>query len=336
MSKPLRVTVLMDWAEISDDDPDFLSEATSGKTEFGVIAALRELGHSVAIVAAHDNVHELVQNLTASAPDVVFNLTEQFRLDRRLDTNVAGLLELMGIPFTGAGSAGLFLARDKSLSKQVLGYHRIRVPGFTTFRPGQRISLPKALRFPLVVKPAYTDGSEGISNASLVTLPEGLNDRVRFIHEHWKQTAIVEEYVEGRELYVSVIGRTRLTVLPGREIFFNDPGGQGPVLATYRVKWDKDYQEKWKIRFGSAELDDQTFARIAHVCKKVFRLMQLRDYGRIDLRLTPEGRILIIEVNPNPDIAYSEEVAESAEHAGIAYPALISKIVNAAIKRGAA
>jgi D-alanine-D-alanine ligase len=336
MKRLLRVTTLVDWDSVPANDPQLQGgDKALNVTEYHVTSALRQLGHTVTIVTAQSSAQELVADLTASKPDVVFNLTEQFRHDRRLDTNIAALLELMGIPFTGAGSSGLMLARDKSLSKQILGYHRIKVPGFVTFAPRQRIALPRALTFPLVVKPAYTDGSEGIANASLVTNDEALKERVLFVHDHWKQTAIVEEYVEGRECYISVLGQKRLIALPGREIFFNTEEGSGPVLATYRVKWDVAYQAKWGIRFGDAHLDEVTFARVARTCKKVFRLMQLRDYARIDLRLTPEGRILVLEVNPNPDIAFGEEVAESAERAGIDYDALISRVVTAAYKRGA-
>jgi D-alanine-D-alanine ligase len=153
------------------------------------------------------------------------------------------------------------------------------------------------------------------------------------VHGRWNQPVIAEEYVEGREFYVTVLGNGRLTVLPPRECFFDSEAGQGPELVTYRVKWNTKYREKWKIRFGFAQLDERLGAAVERVCKKVYRVLELRDYARIDLRLTPENRIVVLEANPNPDLAYGEEVAEAAEKAGISYEALINRIIAIALRR---
>ena len=193
--------------------------------------------------------------------------------------------------------------------------------------------MAKSLQYPMVVKPAYADGSEGISNASLVSNEELLKDRIRLVHERWNQPAIAEEYVTGRELYVSVLGNKRLSVLPPREIFLSRTSDNGPIHATYRVKWDQEYRKKWNITFGLADLEESVMAHIAGVCKRVYRILQLQDYGRIDVRLTPENRLVILEVNPNPDIAFGDEVAESAEKAGIPYRQLIDRILRLALKR---
>jgi len=334
MKRSLNITVLMDAACIPAEDPEFLlQDPKEVTTEYHVVGALRRLGHAVSILGVAHSVPDMLAPLVEKKPDLVFNLTEVFREKRRFDSNIAALLELMEIPFTGTGSTGLMLCRDKGLSKQLLSLHRIRVPGFASFPPGRPPAVPKLLRYPMVVKPAYADGSEGISNASLVSGEEALVERVRMVHERWQQPAIAEEYIEGRELYVGVVGNRRLSVFPPRELFLNQAEGQGPVLATYRVKWDEQYQEKWHIRFGFADLDETVLPRIARTCRNVFHILQLRDYARIDLRLTPENRLVILEVNPNPDIAYGEEVAEAAEKVGISYERLIARIVRHALRR---
>ena len=333
MKQRPRIAALVDEATVPADDPQFRDRSGEPSTEWHVVNALRRLGCDVPIVSVGDDVTTLVADLRACGADLVFNLTEVFRADRRFDKNIAALLEMLAIPFTGTGATGLMLCRDKALCKQLLSLHKIRVPGFVRLPPGRPTHIPRALRFPVVVKPVFTDGSEGISNASLVTDPAALLERARFVHERWKQPAIAEEYIEGRELYVSVIGNRRLTVLPPRELFFKAPNGDGPVLATYRVKWDEQYQAKWQIHFGNAKLDEATLTRVARVCRKVYRVLQLHDFGRVDLRLTPDGHIVILEVNPNPDIAFGDEVAEAAERAGIRYSALIALLLRHARRR---
>jgi D-alanine-D-alanine ligase len=333
MSRKLNVTVLVDAAEITNDDPNFEVQPEVPTTEYHVISALRELEHDVSVLGAVSDIGTIAGTLTEHKPDLVFNLTEAFDGDRRMDKNIAALLEMLGVPFTGTGAAGLMLCRDKRLCKELLSLHKIRVPSFFSLPRGSRIPVAKTVRYPLVVKPALEDSSEGISNASLVNTSSELQERARFMHERWQQPAIAEEYIEGRELYVGILGNKRLTVLPPREFFFDSNGGAGPQLATYRVKWNEQYRKKWNIRFGFAELDQTTLRNVGHVCKKVFRVLQLRDYGRIDLRLTHDNKVIILEANPNPDLAYGEEVAEAAEHSGLSYEELIDCILHIALRR---
>ena len=185
----------------------------------------------------------------------------------------------------------------------------------------------------MVVKPAFEDGSEGISNASLVANEKALEERVRYVHESWQQPVIAEEYIEGRELYVSIIGNKRLSVLPIRECTLGSGDSDGPMLDTYSVKYNEKYREKWNIEFGFAELEEDVVGRIERTCKRIYRILNLRDYGRVDLRLTPEGRLSILECNPNPDLACGDEVAESAERAGIESEKLIDKVIRLALAR---
>ncbi|MHC4646583.1 MAG: D-alanine--D-alanine ligase family protein [Planctomycetota bacterium] len=332
MSRKLHITVLVDAAEITANDPDFSSAPEARTTEYHVIGALRDLGHHVSVLGAVDDIGTIVRNLADRGPTMVFNLTEAFAGDRRLDKNIAALLEMLHIPFTGTGSTGLILCRDKRLCKQLLSLHRIRVPGFVSLARNRAVRVPHALRYPLVVKPAFEDSSEGISNASLVASEAELKERVRFVHERWEQPAIAEEYIEGRELYVSIMGNSRLKTLPIRECLF-DFAGEGPQLATYRVKWNPQYRQKWNIRFEFAALEPPIVANIERTCRRVYHALHLRDYGRIDLRLTPDNRVVVLEANANPDIAYGEEVAEAAEKAGIHYEELIDRILNLALRR---
>lgn len=334
MKKNLSVTVLVDDATLPIEENFQEEYQEKQSTEFHIAKALKTLGYRVSIVGVWNEVEPVVQKIKEFAPDVVFNLTEQFRNNRWLDKDVAGLLELLDIPFTGAGSIGLMLSRNKAICKQILSTRKIRVPGFFTIHPGKKVRVPRGIRFPIVVKPLYEDASDGISNASLVKNAEELQARAQWIHDSFHQPAIAEEYIDGKELYVSVIGNKRLTVLPFRQLYFNHDDNNGPVMATSRVKWNEKYQKKWNITFGFAEdIDQKVSETIKRVCKKVFHLLHIRDYGRIDLRLTQDNRIFILEANSNPDLHFFEEVAQAARKADISYIQLINNIIRSAIKR---
>lgn len=333
MSQKLNITVLVDATEVKDNDPNFESTPEIPTTEYHVIEALRDLGYKVSVLGAVNDIETIINTLSEQNPDMVFNLTESFNGDRRLDKNIAGLLEMLGIPFTGTGAMGLMLCRDKRLCKELLSLHKIRVPNFFSLPHGRKLRVAKTIRYPLVVKPALEDGSEGISNASLVSDDMELQQRVRFMHERWEQPAIAEEYIKGRELYVSILGNKRLAVLPIRECLFDFSGKEGPQLATYRVKWNAEYRKKWNIKFGYAELEPAIVKNISHICKRVYRILHIQDYGRIDLRLTSENKVVILEANPNPDVAYGEEVAEAAEKSGMSYEKFIDHILEYALRR---
>jgi len=333
MSQKLNITALVDEGEIPAGDPDFSTPDNSSRTEYHVVAALRELGHNVSVLGAGENTTAMVTTLTDSKPDLVFNLTEHIGGNRQQDKNIAALLEIMQIPFTGTGVNGLLLTRDKRLCKRLLSSHRIRVPGFASLPMNKPVRVSKKLHYPLIVKPALEDSSEGITNASVVADEDELKERVEFIHSRWQQPVIAEEYVEGRELYTSILGNSRLFVLPVRECIFTHQAGKGPQLATYRVKFNKQYREKWGIEFGFADLETSILKHIEHVCKRVYRALQIRDYGRIDLRLTDDNQVIILEANANPDLAYGEEIAEAAEKAGFAYAVFIDRILKTALRR---
>jgi len=259
---------------------------------------------------------------------VIFNLADQFKNNRAFDQNIAGFLAMQGIPFTGCGSTGLTLCKHKGISKKILGYHRIHVPEFVTIGRGKRIG-PKHLKFPILIKPLKEEASLGISQASFVESDEQFKERVQFIHEKYDSDVIAEEYIEGRELYVGVMGNHKLHVFPIRELIFKEVPPDEPKIATYKAKWDEEYRKRWGLQNQFAEgLDPALAADIEQTCKRIYHLLTIDGYARIDLRLTPKNEIYFIEANPNPILAKDEDFAESAAKANLPYPQLIEKIIR--------
>jgi D-alanine-D-alanine ligase len=300
-------------------------------TEADVLACLQRLGHDVDTLAVFDDVVCIVEKLKNFAPEVVFNLTESFHSNRANEPNIPALLELMRVKYTGARPDGLMLCKDKALAKKVLAYHRVRVPHFvisTEQRPLKRL---RRFVYPAFVKPVGEESSDGIAKASFAKSEEEALERARFIHEKFHCDALIEEYIDGRELYLSVMGNRKLTVLPPREIFFHEVPEDTPKFATFKAKWDDTYRKKWGIQNGPAnELPnglDETLARLA---RKVYRVLKIRGFGRVDVRLTQAGEVVVIEANPNPSLACEDDFAQSAAAAGLPYDALIQKILDTA------
>lgn len=299
------------------------------KTEFDVISTLEEMGHDVRPLGIQDELNPIRQAIEDWKPTIVFNLLEAFDNVNLFDQNVVSYLELLRVPYTGCNPRGLLLSRDKSLSKKLLAYHRLPVPEFAVFRRGRKIQVPRRLRFPLIVKSLTQESSIGISQASVVGDEEKLRRRVEFIHDSVGTHAIVERYIDGRELYVGVIGNERLQVFPVWEMHFSKmvEGDNWPI-ATERVKWSTKYQKKHGIMTDKAQgLSDGLEATIGRMAKRVFRTLDLTSYARIDIRMDHAGKIYVLEANANPQIAYGEDFAESAEHAGLSYERLLERIL---------
>ena len=314
--------------------PETLQEGTDlssapWRTEFDVISTLKALGHEVQTLGVHDDLGELRRAATEWKPHVAFNLLEGFDDITIFDQNVVSHLELLKLPYTGCNPRGLLLARDKSLSKKLLAYHRVAVPEFEVCRIGRPIRRRKRLSFPLIVKSLTQEASIGISQASVVDSDEKLNERVTFIHESIGTAAIVERYIEGRELYVGILGNQVLQALPVWELFFTNMPPDAKRIATDRVKWSVKYQKKYGIESGPArELAEPEAERIQHICKRAYRALELSGYARIDLRFDEAGAVWVLEANPNPQIAKGEDFAASAEKTGIGYDALLQRIIN--------
>jgi D-alanine-D-alanine ligase len=335
VKKKLKVLVLFDGGGPTTLDQDFSKEMKTAdwKTEANVMAALGALGYTAEHLAIFDDLDLLRQKLENFAPDVLFNLVEQFKNNPGFDQNIVSFLEMQSLPFTGCGSTGLTLCKHKGISKKILGYHRIHVPNFVVIPRGQRIARPKQLKFPIVVKPVKDEASYGISQASFVETEEQLRERVAFIHEKHDADVIAEEYITGRELYVSLMGNLRLTVFPIRELVFGEVPPNEPKIATYRAKWDEEYRKRWGLQNQFADgLDPALVAHIEQTCKRIYRLLTIDGYARIDLRLTDANEVYFIEANPNPILADDEDFALSAGKAGLPYPQLIDRIIRHGIK----
>lgn len=327
----LKVLALFDVAGAVAPDQDLSAELATPdwKTESDVLRALAALGHTVEHLAIFDDLDLLRRKIEAFAPDVIFNLADEFKNNRSFDQNIVSYLELHGVPFTGCGSTALTLCKHKAISKKILGYHGIRVPDFATVARGDRPVRPRRLKFPIVVKPVDEEGSLGIAQASFVETDDQFRDRVRFIHDSIGADAIAEEYIEGRELYVSILGDRRLQVFPIRELVFRKVPPDEPKIATFKAKWDEAYRKDWGLDNRFAEgLEPAVVRSIQRTCRRIYRLLTIDAYGRIDLRLTPAGEPVFIEANPNPILAADEDFAASAVAAGLSYPELIGRIVR--------
>ncbi len=300
--------------------------------ERAILKALIDNGHRVRALGLHSDLRVLIDEVRTHKPGVVFNCTEVFRQKSRLDKNIAWILEALEVPYTGASPANLLVCNDKPLCKKILTFHKIRNPVFQTFRRGTEARSAARLKFPVIVKPATEEASRGISQSSVVESTQALLDRIRFIHESMKADAIAEEYIGGRELYVSMIGNERIQALPFREILFEKVPEDAPHVATYRAKWDDIYRKKWGIRNVAAEgIDETTSKRVIEACKRAYRALNMKAYARFDVRVTPMGEIHILEANANPSLAPDDELPLSAAKAGISYPQLIEKIVHLAL-----
>lgn len=302
-------------------------------TEKDVCQALRSNGYTVSLLGICDDVRIFFEEIKECRPDVIFNMVEVFNNKSRFEKNIASLLEMSGIPYTGASSATLFVCNDKALSKKILRFHRLRGPRFYTFYKDLRIWLPRTLKLPCVVKPLCEEASRGISQASVVDKEDAFIERIKFIHQKMNVDAIAEEYIEGRELYVSVIGNKRIIVLPPREMIFAQVPEHEPRIATYKAKWDDEYRNRWGIKSVFAKLQEDVETKVKEVCKRAYRALNMHNYARFDIRLTPAGQVCIIEPNANPCIAKIDEVAQSAAKVGISYNVLIKKIVTLAFQR---
>ena len=331
----MKVLVLFDMGRPATAGETFspraLKEDEDKQTEADVLSCLQKLGHEVETLAVFNDVVSIVEKLKEFTPDVVFNLTESFHSNRAHEPNIPALLELMRARYTGARPDGLILCKDKALAKKVLLYHRLRVPHFVISQESRPLKRLRRFVFPAFVKPVSEESSDGIAKASLAKSEEEALERARFIHEKFQCDALIEEYIEGRELYLSVLGNSKLTVFPPREIFFEQMPDDGPKFATFKAKWDDTYRKKWGIKNGPAgELPPGLQEKLTRLARKVYRALKIQGLGRIDVRLKANGEIVIIEANPNPSLAREEDFAQSAAAGGLDYEQLIQKILDSA------
>jgi D-alanine-D-alanine ligase len=327
----LRVLVLVREGLVPPDSLDGKSdkEIAEWRCEYDVVHALNEMGHEVRPIGVYNDLSPVKQAIDEWKPNVAFMLLEEFHGVTLYDQAVVSYLELMLQPYTGCNPLGMMISRNKALAKKIMLYHRIPTPHFQLVPVGRKVHSSKKLQFPLLVKSAGEDASHGISQASVVRDDEALAERIRFVHESVGSDALVEEYIEGRELYVGVIGNRRLQTLPVWEMDFRNMPEEQARIATARIKWNEAYREKYGIDTRAAtDLPNGLDGRIAHLCKRVYRELSMSGYARIDLRLTEDGRLYVLEANANPNLACEEDFAASAKAAKVSYEDILKRIIN--------
>jgi D-alanine-D-alanine ligase len=333
-NKKLRVIMLADESLLPAGDLKDYSEKQRElrKTEFDVRDAIEELGHEVFSIGVSDDLSTIRGAIDAHKPDIVFNLVEEFAGIGHFDQHVVSYLELRKQAYTGCNPRGLTLARDKALTKKILAYHGLKVPEFAIFAKRRPTKRPESLAFPLFVKSLTEEGSVGISGASIVHGDEKLMERVKFIHRTTDTTALAEQFIEGREIYVGVMGNDRVTVLPPWEFVMTKKEDGAPLIASGRAKWDPEYQRQVGLKTGPARLSKKMQAKLADLSKEIYRLLGMSGYARLDYRVTEDGDAYLLEANPNPQIAKDEDFALSAKYVGINYPALIEQLIHFGMK----
>jgi D-alanine-D-alanine ligase len=298
-----------------------------------VARTLRRLGHRVSVLGVHGDVKRLISGLSRRRPDLVFNLMEMFGDNVFGDIPVTGLLDLLGMRYTGSGPGELYLSQDKGLTKKLLAFEEILYPRFAVFSREAAFETGGNLRMPLFVKPLRSDASLGIGGKSLVHDAVALMERVTAIRRELNDSALAEEYIEGREFYVGVLGNAQARALPPVEIDFTGFPEGVPKVMDSKAKWDERSKEYKGTRSVVASLPDELRARLQKVAVDAYRALRVRDYGRVDLRLTDTGDIYVLEVNASCYLERTSEFAMAAAAGGIDYPRAIERIVNLALER---
>lgn len=312
----------------SEIDPEF----TQWITEYDVLTTMKNNDHKVEILGVAENLSVIKDKINEFKPNIVFNLLEEFQGEAIFDQNVVSYLELLGMPYTGSNPKGLMIGRDKALSKKILAFHKIHTPKFQVFprnKPRKKIFIKS---FPLIVKCLTEEASLGISQASIVHNEEKLRERVQFIHEKYKADAIAEQFIEGREFFVGIIGNYALEALPVWELKFEQADEPGKEFYTSNAKFNDEYRKRKGISTGKAKISEDLELELQKVAKKAYKCLGLSGYARMDMRVDDLGKIYVLEVNPNPDISEADDFAQSAKKRGYTYGELLNKIIKLGYK----
>jgi len=297
-----------------------------------IFEALGKLGYEP-FYQVLDGKNQSLAAVARAEADLIFNLTESYAGDDTKDMNIAAYLDLLGRAYTGAGPHALYLAQDKALAKKIFAFHGIKTPYFATSYRG-KLDHSHDIEFPLIVKPTSEDGSIGIDASSVVTSVKELMEKIHYIHEQFDSPALIEEYIEGREIYAAVLGEEKPEALPLVELDLSKLPEGTPKIASTDVKWEKDSEAYRKTRSHVVEdLDEKTTTRIQEKAVAAYQALKLRDYGRIDMRLTAKGEIYVLEANPNPWLSSGAEFAMAARKSGRTYTDLMRDIVDLAMAR---
>ena len=328
--KPLKIIALMHEDLVPPESVEGLTEKQIQpfKMEYDVKVTLERLGHEVHGVGIYSDLGVLGEALDRVQPHIVFNMLEEFDGQVLFDQHLVSYLELKKVRYTGCNPRGLTLAHDKALSKRILAHHRIPVPAFAVFSPGRKVRRPAKLAFPLLVKSLIDEGSVGISRASVVHDDTALAERVALIHRQSGSPAIAEQYIAGRELYMSLVGNERIQTFTPWELLLHKLPEGAPNIATSRLKWSYAHQEQMGLESRPAELTPEERRRLESLSKRIYRALFLSGYARLDFRMSPTGEFYLLEANPNPCLAYGEDFAEAVETAGLGYDDLLDRILR--------
>jgi len=337
---PLTICILYDaWHELEQEEPEPPPEGPKPsrkrreKSDREEIAdALVKRGHTV-IEHCLDGRRRSLKALAGIEADLVFNLTESYGGDDTKDLNIAAYLDLLHLPYTGSGPSGLLLAQDKAVAKRLFTFHGLRTPDFATVYQG-RLQWSDDIHFPVIVKPKREDGSIGIEFSAVVGSIKELMERIDALHADLDSPVLIEEYIEGRELYVGVLGTDKPESLPIVELDLSSLPEGTPKIAGTEVKWEEDTQAyKATKPFFPDDLDEEVTKKLQDTAVQAFQALQLRDYGRVDFRLATDGTVHVLEVNPNPYLMPTAEFSMAAKKSGRSFVETIGEIVNLAVAR---
>jgi D-alanine-D-alanine ligase len=339
MDSKLKVTILYEsWTDEEEAAPEPEKKKRRGSKRRKkrekhdreeVFEALEKLGHEPSYLVL-DGEDKSLTSLARHEADLFFNLVESYAGDDTLEMHVAAFLDLLGRPYTGAGPQGLYLAQDKGLAKKLFHFHNIRTPYFATCYQG-RLDHSQDISFPLMVKPASEDGSLGIDKDSVVGSVKELMERIHYVQEEFHLPALIEEYIEGREIYAGVLGNQNPEVLPLIELDLSKLPEGMPKVAGTEVKWEKDSEAYKVTKSAPVEgLDEETTELLSTTALNAYRILKLRDYGRIDMRLTEKGEVYVIEANPNPWLSSTAEFFMAVKKSGRSYTEMIAQIIELA------
>lgn len=318
-----------------DFTPYFEVDNLTPMDEYEIIAKkLKKVGFDAYTLNLKDNIYSFLDFIKKNPPDIIFNLVEIYKEQPRLEMNLVGLYELLGIPYTGASALTLANCQSKFLTKKLLNYHGLKTAKFQLFD-----KIPEEFKletkFPVIVKPAYEDASVGIENESIVFNTNSLRKRLEFVFSQFNQPALIEEFIEGREFNVSVMGDLKPKVLPISEIDFSRMPDHLHNIVSYQAKWDPHHESYHKtIPICPAEISKDLEDKLKQTAISAFNIMGTRDYARIDMRVTSEEEVYVLEVNPNPDLTEGAGFMRSAHAAGMSYAQALKKIVMLAYERG--
>lgn len=331
-NNPLKIILLYDQPEERSYHSSLKSliEDTDRPTESHVARALLRLGHQVEPLGLFSSIEPLIQRIQSNPPDLVFNLSETFRGNRKHEANIAGLLEMLGIPFTGSPAQALGLSKNKALAKKILDHDDIPTAAFTLWHEGLTRDQFN-IKFPVIVKPLDLEASEGIAQNSVVKTWTECKQRAQYLAERYQTQVIIEQYIEGRELYIGIIQSTtgELIALAPRELVISKPVRAQHLIATYKVKWDKEYRKRRGIHTTQKhDLDQDAVNQLSGYSKRAFKSLGLTGYARFDWRMTSDRKLYLIEANPNPALSSDDDLALAAKNFGWSYDELICKIVE--------